>query len=79
MLPSRRLQEKPITPDGKVNLDPAKLTARQDAQEAVLEKGAFGLIVLSGSHDLSESVRRLGMEKCEYLRVITRRFTEFGE
>ena len=73
-------QAKPITPDGKVKLDPAMLTARQDAQvKSVLGKGAFGLIVLGGSHDLSDNVRRMGLGKCEYLRINTRRFKEFSE
>jgi len=57
-----------------------KVTARHDVQvKAVLDKGAIGLIVLGGSHDLSDSVRRLGAEKCEYLRITTRWFTEFSE
>jgi len=62
-------QAKPITPEGEVKADTAKLKARRDAQvKAVLEKGAFGLIVLGGSHDLSDNVRRLGAGNCEYLR-----------
>ncbi len=73
-------QAKPITPDGKMKLDPMKLTARHDAQvKAVLEKSGFGLIVLGGSHDVSDSVRRLGAGKCEYLRITTKRFKEFSE
>jgi hypothetical protein len=44
------------------------LKARRDAQvKGVLEKGAFCLclIVLGGSHDLSDNVRRLGQGRCE--------------
>jgi hypothetical protein len=71
---------RPVTPEGKIRLDPEKLKARRDAQvKAVLEKGAFGLIVLGGAHDLSENVRRLGHGRCEYVRVTTRRFKEFSE
>ena len=71
---------KPITPEGKVRLDPEKLKARQVAQvKAVMDKGGFGLIVLGGAHDLSDSVRRLGQGRCEYIRVTTRRFREFSE
>jgi hypothetical protein len=56
------------------------LKARQDTQvNGVLEKGAFGLIVLGGAHDLSDNVRRLGQGRCEYIRVTTRRFKEFSE
>jgi hypothetical protein len=35
------------------------------------------MIILGGSHDLSDNVRRLG--RCEYIRVTTRRFKEFSE
>jgi hypothetical protein len=71
---------KPVTPEGKIRLDPEKLKARRDAQvKAVLEKGAFGLIVLGGAHDLSENVRRFGQGRSEYIRVTTRRFKEFSE
>jgi len=70
---------KPITPSG-VKLDREKVAAREDAQvKAVMAKGGFGLIVLGGSHDLSDSVRRLGQGRCEYIRVTTRRFKEFSE
>lgn len=63
-----------------MKLDPEKLSARRDAQvKAVLDEGAFRLIVLGGFHDLSASVRRLGLGKCEYLRITTRRFKEFSE
>jgi len=73
-------KSKPITPGGKVRLDPEKLKARHDAQvKAVIDKGDFGLIVLGGAHDLSDSVRRLGQGRCEYIRVTTRRFKEFSE
>jgi hypothetical protein len=71
---------KPVTPEGKLRLDLEKLKARQDAQvKAVLEKGAFGLIVLGGAHDLSDAVRRLARGQCDYIRVTTRRFQEFSE
>lgn len=70
---------KPITPSG-VKLDTERVAAREDAQvKAVMAKGGFGLIVLGGSHDLSDSVRRLGQGRCEYIRVTTRRFKEFAE
>jgi hypothetical protein len=73
-------QAKPITPEGKVQMDPVKLTARREGQvRAVLEKRAFGLIVLDGVHDLSDSIRRLGRNRCEYIRVTTSRFREFSE
>lgn len=71
---------KPVTPEGKMRLDSEKLKARQGAQvKAVMEKGGFGLIVLGGAHDLSDSVRRLGQGRCEYFRVTTKRFKEFAQ
>ena len=70
---------KPITPSG-VKLDRERVAAREDAQvKAVMAKGGFGLIMLGGSHDLSDSVRRHGQGSCEYIRVTTRRFKEFAE
>ena len=45
--------------------------------KAVLDKGPFGLVILGGSHDLSESVRQhVG---CEYIQVTTKQFKEFGD
>jgi len=73
-------QANPVTPDGKIRRDPEKVKARRDAQvKAVLDRGAFGLIVLGGSHDLGENVRGLSAGRCEYIRVTTKRFKEFGE
>jgi len=73
-------QAKPITPEGKVKLDPERLSARHDAQvKAVLEKGGFGLIVLGGAHDMSDNVRRLGQGRCEYIRVTTSRYKQFSQ
>jgi hypothetical protein len=73
-------EARPNTLEGQLKMDPAKLTARHDAQvKAVLGNGAFGLIVLGGPHDLSDSVRHLGQNSCEYIRVTTRRFLKFSE
>jgi hypothetical protein len=67
----------PVTPDGRVALDKGRLRARQDAQVRLASKGGgVSLIVLGGSHDLSQSVRRLGHGRCEYVRVTTTRFTQ---
>jgi len=71
---------KPVTRNGSIKLDPATIEARHDAQvKAVMDKGGFGMIVLGGTHDLSDSVRRLGQGRCEYIRITTRRFKEFNE
>ncbi|MBY0514855.1 MAG: hypothetical protein K2P78_13190 [Gemmataceae bacterium] len=71
---------KPVTPEGKVRIDMEKVKARNDAQvKAVMEKGGVGLIVLGGAHDLSDSVRRLGQGRCEYVRVTTKQFQKIAE
>lgn len=64
---------KPVTPEGKLRFDMEKMMARHDAQvKAVLEKGLFRLIVLGGSHDLSDNVgwavmrlRFISLSKCQ--------------
>lgn len=66
---------KPVTPDGKVRLDPERVREREDAQvRAVLSGEPVAVIILGGAHDLSGSVRRLGGGKCEYLCVTTGAF-----
>lgn len=66
---------KPVTPDGKVRLDPERVREREDAQvRAVLSGEPAAVIVLGGAHDLSGSVRRLGGGRCEYFRVTTGAF-----
>lgn len=69
----------PIT-GNKIRFDRDRVKAREDAQvKAVLDKGPFGLVILGGSHDLSESVSRLSQGRCEYIQVTTKRFKEFGD
>lgn len=71
-------QAKPITPSGMIRFDKEKIMARQDAQvKAALRHGPFALIILGGAHDLSDSVKRLGDGRCQYIRVTTRRVKEF--
>jgi hypothetical protein len=73
-------QAKPITPDGRVIFDPDKLAARRDRiVKVAMARGPFALIVLGGSHDLSDSVRRLGGGRCEYIRLTTRRVRQFAD
>ena len=65
----------PVTADGKVRFDALKVQARHDAIAKNLLKGeAFGLMILGGDHDLSESVSRLGERQCEYVRVTMKRY-----
>ena len=59
----------------RVRFDALKVQARQDAiVKNLLKGGSFDLMILGGDYDLSESVRRLGDAKCEYVRVTTGRF-----
>lgn len=71
-------QAKPTTPSDLVHFDREKVQARHDAQvKAALGRGPFALVVLGGAHDLSDSVRRLGGGRCEYVRVTTWRVQKF--
>lgn len=70
-------QADPIS-GNKIRFDRDKVRAREDAQvKAVLDKGPFGLIILGGAHDLSDSVRQ--HPGCEYIQVTTKRFKEFAD
>jgi hypothetical protein len=63
-------EAKPIAPDGRFRLDPAKLSARHDGQvRAALKEGVFALVILGGAHDLTDSVRRYAGGQYQYLRV----------
>jgi hypothetical protein len=66
-------------PDGTVGVDAAKLAARHDAKvQLSMASGPVAVIVLGGSHDLSASVRKLGSETTEFVRVTTRRFRKLA-
>jgi hypothetical protein len=66
---------KPVERNVKMEPDPSRLKARHDGQvRAALQGGAVSFIILSGDHDLSESVRRLGGGTVEYIRVTTMRY-----
>src|SRR5262249_43691152 len=46
-------QAKPVTPDGRVVIDAAKMEARHDAQvKAALANGPCSVLLLGGAHDL---------------------------
>ena len=42
----------------------------------MLKGASFGLMILGGDHDLSESVRRIGGGRCEYVKVTMGRFNQ---
>lgn len=64
-----------ITPDDKSRLDQARVTARQDAiVKNALNSGPLCLMILDGEQDLTDSIKRIGGGKCEYIRVTTKRY-----
>lgn len=67
----------PIGKDGSVTLDAKKNRRREDAQVKKLLKGEpLVVVILGGSHDLSDNIARLANEKCRYVVVTTRAFAE---
>jgi hypothetical protein len=67
----------PDLANGKLAFDPLKVAARRDAMvRRALAEDHVAVIVLGGSHDLTDSVRSIVGEGCEYIRV---RGYEFGE
>jgi hypothetical protein len=73
-------EPKPIGPDGQDRLDPAKPIgpARRPGASRP-ERRRFPLVILGGSHDLTESRHRSAGAPCEYLRVTTECYQEFAE
>jgi hypothetical protein len=81
-LDDERLLEaaRPITPNGRLKIDADRVRQREDAQvRATLADAPFSLIVLGGGHDLSYSIRRVAGGECEYIRVTTKWYREFGQ
>lgn len=71
---------KPITSSGELDFDPEKMEARHDAQvQAAIKEEPVAVIVLGGAHDLADAVKRVGGEKCEYLRVTTKTYREMAQ
>jgi len=76
---ARLLDEAKPVRGGKVQADAGKVEARHDFQvRSALKSGPCSLLVLGGGHDLGAAVRRLGGGDMEYLRVLTRRYTQFA-
>jgi hypothetical protein len=69
----------PVLANGKLAFDPLKVAARQDAMvQRALAKDHAAVIVLGGSHDLTDSVRGVVGEGCEYIRVTGHAFREYA-
>jgi hypothetical protein len=63
-----------------MKFDLAKVTVPLVAHvKVILEKGAFGLIVLGGSHNLADSVRGWAWESANTCGSLTNRAEEFAE
>jgi hypothetical protein len=70
--------ENPVRPDGMVKRDPEKRRARNDGHvQAALASGPVSLLI-QGSHNLTPNVQKLGSGSVEYLRVTTKRYSEFA-
>jgi hypothetical protein len=69
----------PVLANGKLTFDAAKLQARRDAMvQLALAEDHAAVIVLGGSHDLTENVRGIVGEGCEYIRVTGHAFREYA-
>jgi len=69
----------PQTEDGRIELDPTIIEAREDAMvKNMLRDGSFAFIVLGGGHDLSHNIERLSGGTCEYLTVETLKYQELS-
>ena len=67
-------------PNYSTKRPPATLKTRRDANaENLWKDGLLGPIIFGDDHDLTESVRRLGGGKCEYVRVTMRRYRGAAE
>jgi len=70
----------PVTPDGRVRPDPAKIAARNDAQvKRIVSKGGNAVVMLGGSHDLNASINRVAGGKIEYLRITTKWYRNLAD
>jgi hypothetical protein len=69
----------PVLANGKLTFDPAKVAARRDAMvQRALAKDHAAVIVLGGSHDLTDNVRGVVGEGCEYIRVTGHAVREYA-
>ena len=69
----------PVVADGKVSIDPAKDAKRREAMvKLALANDSVAVIVLGGSHDLSDTLRAVIGECCEYIRVTVPAYLEFS-
>lgn len=59
----------PVGMDG-VNIDQQRNEAREDAHvRKLLDSGPVAVVILGGTHDLADNVKRLDNGGCEYVRV----------
>lgn len=63
----------PVGDESAVVIDAAAMEAREDAHvRSAIAAGPCAVIVLGAAHDLSDNVRRIALETCEYVRVATK-------
>jgi hypothetical protein len=69
----------PVLANGKVTFDAAKVAARRDGMvERALAKDHAAVIVLGASHDLTDNLRGVVGEGCEYIRVTGQAVREYS-
>jgi hypothetical protein len=66
---------KPVSPDGRIQFDAAKVKAREDGMVRIaLAKDTIVVLILGGSHDLTGSIRAFAGEGCEYMRLTSQSY-----
>ena len=69
----------PVLANGKVTFDAAKVAARRDAMvQRALAKDHAAVIVLGASHVLTDNVRGIVGQGCEYIRVTGHAVREYS-
>ena len=70
---------RPVQRDGTLQWDWEAQERREDAiVERMTQHDGTALIVLGGGHNLTDNIQRLG-KRCEYIRVMTKRYWQFQE
>jgi hypothetical protein len=68
------LQPANLVQEGQIRGDAAKVKERRDAMVRNALKQPVAVIILGGSHDLTENADRLSRQRCEYVQVTPNRY-----
>jgi len=70
---------KAVLTGGKLTVNAAKVAERREAMvQKALAKEPVAVIILGGSHDLTDAVRGVIGERCEYIRVTVPAYLEYS-